>query len=156
MTQDDHVSFKAPIQPNTITYLSLDGGKTIILPRKGATADGQTAQVQYVIDGEVLQSVIPATASGTTAQLQYPTANDCGECGTSYAATDEQDAAKCCMPEDLWGEKATAAYITTLENLVDRAAELLSQHRTPDTGQLCTAWDKDCDEWFKEYKAIER
>lgn len=80
MTQDDHVSFKAPIQPNTITYLSLDGGKTIILPRKGATADGQTAQVQYVIDGEVLQSVIPATASGTTAQLQYPTANDCGEC----------------------------------------------------------------------------
>ncbi len=56
MTQDDYVSFKAPIQPSTITYLSLDGGKTIMLPQKGATAAGQTAQ------------------------LQYPTSGDCGAC----------------------------------------------------------------------------
>lgn len=84
----------------------------------------------------------------------------CGECRTSYAETDEQDAAECCTPEDLWGERATAAYIATLENLVDRAAELLNDG-TLDLGAnpgpegrvpLLKSFDVcEIEQWFKDF-----
>lgn len=71
---------------------------------------------------------------------------------------DHSKAAPIALPddgdEDVWGEQATARYITLIESLLSEAAELLAQQHTPDTGQLRTAWDRECDEWVRKYNAL--